>query len=348
MKKIIVSLLMFACCLFCFAGCGESLPENYWQDTSTKLTSFFDSEEFKATFNGSYNSNIDSLMEQDYGKIYLELKEVYLPLYEQSIFCSQKYANVFMAVPTNKTNKLKSKFIEINSNLSALSQEIEKFATDKANYISNIDFSDEQTATSQIEIARLNKFKKSYLSLLQKAYTLSSSIFDAYTIGYYNFIDFSNIEANELTASQIDINLKLALNGSNLQLGNSAINVLCLYLNKEVENDYDDFWQSSKTFFGNAVKEAYNKDFSSVDVSEMYNKFKLWQGVYSEFVEDAKTFNDILKDINLDVLKRYEDDTFAYAQATKEPTNQGKANFFLNYSQNVDLLFDYASNLIQD
>ena len=190
--------------------------------------------------------------------------------------------------------------------------------------------------------------KQNYLSLIKKAYNLSVSIYDAYTEGYYSFIDLSKVKESDLTSSQIEINLKLALNGSNLQLANSSINILSLYLNKEVENDYDQFWQSSQKFYKDALQLAYQKDLNGLDVSTMYNKLKIWQGVYLEFVEDSNIFNDVLNDINVELLKKYNNDAFAYSQATKEPTDQGKAIFFLNYNKNIDLLFEYAYNLINN
>ena len=346
MKKAIVSFLMILCFSLCFVGCNNSLSNEYWKDTSANLTEYFETQIFSDTLNPTFNDNLQEIMEADYGTEYAELASVYGSLFKQTIFCSQKYANVFMAVPTTENNKLQGAFKTININLENFKTEIDKFAISKANYLSHINFTDQNTAQSEIEKARLNKFKLDYLSLLQKAYELSNSIFNAYTIGYYNFLDLSQVEPNSLTAIQIDINLKIALNGSNLQIASSEINLLRVQIEKQTESGINKFWDSCKIFFQDAVVKVYDNDYSGADSTIVYNKLSAWQGVYAEFIEDVNKFDKIVNEIKLDVLAHYDNDAFAYSQATKQPADQSKATFFLNYYKNVELLNKYALNLI--
>lgn len=354
MKKIILSLLLIICCGFCFAGCKENLPENYYTITGEELTTFFASEDFTKSLSYDFSAELEKLMAKDYAKNYAELKNIYAPLYEQTIYCATKYANVFVkgTMPTNDSDKLKKYFRNINSDLESFKREVSLFNTNRANYESYINFADDEAKSkTEIEKARLNRFKQAYLSLLNKAYSLSENIFMAYNEGYNSFINVETTSSTNLEPYLIEINLKLALNGSNLQLANSAIKTLQVYLNKEVNNEYDKLWASSVNFFTDTVKVAYNMtedDFKAINADEMFNKFKVWKGVYDVFSSDAKTFNDIVSDIKLDVLKKYNYDTKKYAEVTNDKANEGKANFFLSYYKNIEKLNTYALNLINN
>lgn len=351
MKKFILSLLLIVCCMFCFSGCNNDLSGKYWEDTSKTLVEYFNSETFKSVL--SYSQNLNDLMEKEYGNAYLELKDVYNPLFEQTIYCSQKYANVFMVVPTNDNNNLKGKFKSINTNIQELKSEVLNFLTKKSNFESHINFQDEKTATSEIEKARLNKFKIEYLKLISKSYELSNNIYTAYTIGYGDFIDFNYTKSEDLTPSSIEFYTKLALNGSNLELVNSSINVLQVHINKEMDSDYAQFWQNSQKFFNDALKVAYEFNYAEnfkddASKTNIYNKFKVWKGVCNQFVEDAKTYNDIVKDIQIDILKKNNNDPKKYALALNDVTAESKANYYLNYYKNVELLYNYSVALISE
>lgn len=354
MKKIILSLLLIICCGFCFAGCKENLPENYYTVTGQELATFFASEDFTKSLSYDFSAELEKLMAKDYAKNYAELKNIYAPLYDQTIFCAIKYANVFSkgTIPTNDSNKLKDYFRTINSDLEDFKKQVTLFNTSRANYESYITFADsEETAKSDIERIRLNQFKLDYLSLLNKAYNLSANIYFAYEEGYNSFINADETAPENFKPYLIEINLKLALNSSNLQLANSAIKTLQVYLNKEVDNEYDKLWKSSVNFFTDTVKVAYNmseSDFEAIDAGTMLNKLKVWKGVYDVFVSDAKTFNDIVSGLDLWALQDCNYDAKKYAEITKDSTNEGKVNFFLSYYKNIEKLNTYALNLINN
>ena len=189
------------------------------------------------------------------------------------------------------------------------------------------------------------------MSLLNKAYNLSANIYFAYEEGYNSFINADETAPENFKPYLIEINLKLALNSSNLQLANSAIKTLQVYLNKEVDNEYDKLWKSSVNFFTDTVKVAYNmseSDFEAIDAGTMLNKLKVWKGVYDVFVSDAKTFNDIVSGLDLWALQDCNYDAKKYAEITKDSTNEGKVNFFLSYYKNIEKLNTYALNLINN
>lgn len=344
MKKIITSVLLLVCCVFCFTACGSVLGEEYWLETSTVLTEYFETENYKKVSNITFNSNITALMGESYGVEYAELTNLYAPLFNAGIFCAEKFANVLTVTPVNKGGNFQNKIEQAYQNLQNFKTQVNEFLSAKAVYEARIDFTDEQNATSAIEKSRLVKFKIEYIDLIESAYTLSNSLYDAYTIGYYNFSDFKNIEEADFSADEIEINRRLALNGSNLKLVDSAIRVLKIYNAKEIYNDYNNYWQISKRFFEEVVKYAYENTLDSS--SSLLAKFATWKGVYDEFVQDTNAFANVVSTLQLDLLKKHNNDTYEYAKATGNPQDESNANFFLNYYKNVNLLFDYTKALV--
>ena len=67
------------------------------------------------------------------------------------------------------------------------------FLDAKTVYEARIDFTDELSVTSAIERSRLVKFKMEYLKVIKSVFDLSSSLYGAYTVGYYTFSDFANM-----------------------------------------------------------------------------------------------------------------------------------------------------------
>lgn len=356
MKKIIVSLLLIICCGLCFAGCKQTLPENYYKVYGELMTEYFSNEDFTNSLSVNFSSELESLMTKEYGTEYAELKNIYAPLYNQTIFCATKYALVFEkgVIPANESEKLKDYFRNIKTCLESFEKEVNQFNINRSNYESYITFSDsENVAKSEIEKSRLKRFKLDYLNLLTKAYDLSENVFNAYNEGYNSLINFEDSTANIFKENSylIEINLKLALNASNMQLTNSAIKTLSVYLNKDVSNEYDKLWNSSVDFFVNNVEKAYSmteEDYAKIDADIIFNKLKSWNGVYSVFVEDAKTYNDIVSTIKLDILEKCNYDARKYAVETKDKTNESKVNFFMNYYKNIEQLNNYSIKLINN
>ena len=345
MKKIITSLMLLVCFAFCFTACDNSpLGEQYWLETSTALTQYFATEDYRKVSNIAFNANIQTISGEAYGAEFAELDDLYAKLFNASIFTSEKFATVLTVTPVNTQGDFKSKINTAYNNLQNFKSAVTKFLDAKAVYEARIDFTDEESVTSAIEKSRLVKFKLEYLNVIQSAYSLSDSLYDAYTVGYYNFSDFDAIEAANFSADEIEINRRLAINGSNLQLVDSAIKVLKIYNAKEIHNDYNNYWQVSQKFFTDVVEYAYNNQLSTD--STLLEKFATWKGVYDEFLLDSQRFSNVVANIQLDVLKKHNNDTLAYAQATQNPLDQSNANFFLNYYKNVNLLFDYTKELV--
>lgn len=347
MKKFI-TLMLVLCCAFFVVGCGDNLSETYWEDTSKVLTEYFESEKFQQISNLTFNDNLNILIKSDYGSKYAELENVYKPLFNQTIFCSPKYAKVFLAVPVDNNKELKSKFIKINSNFEEFKKEIDEFLIHKTSYEINVDYTDETTATSSVEIKRLNNFKLDYLQLLKKAYNLSESIYNAYLTGYHNFYDYNNVSVEDITELTIDAERKLALNSANLQIANSAIKVLDIYLTKDYENNFDNYFNVSHDFFDSALKKVYENTTSEENLSNALSKLKTWKGVYDDFVKDSYVFEDVINNLDLNALKKCNYDSAEYAIFTKNPENEGKANFYLNYFKNVQIIYDFSLNLLND
>lgn len=346
MKKIITSVLMLVCFMFCFTACGDTLGEEYWIDTSNALTQYFNTPEYTQVADITFNSNIETIIKQDYGKEFAELKNVYAKLFTAGMFFAKNNAAVLTITPINTQNGFRNKIVEVNNNLETLKTKVLEFLEAKTVFEDRIDFTAESEVSKPIEKSRLVKFKMDYLDVIQSAYKLSLSLYDAYTLGYYTFSDFVNIDSASFSAEQAKINRTLAINGSNLQLVDSAIDVLKLNNAKEVYYDYNNYWQISQKFFDDVVVVyTSNQDQLTVDAT-LLNKFIVWKGVYDEFLLDSQRFENVVKDINFDILKRCNNDAETYANETKNPLDQSKAEFFLNYYKNVNVLYDYTKTLV--
>ncbi len=352
MKKILLSFVLIVCCAFCFAGCDNSLSETYWADTSKTLTEYFESEEYQQVTNLSFCTNIVTISNANYGESgqisqqYAELIGVYQQLLEQSIFCLQKYARTFSVIPTNNNGELKDSIKKVNSSFETFKNEVKEFLVIKSNYELNVESDSEDFASKQIELDRLNKFKYAFLDLINKTYELSLNVYTAYTIGYHDFYDYTNINLEDLTNVTMDAERKLAINSSNLQLVNSAIKVLNLYLKNDINNNYNNYWEKSKKFYSEVLKYIYENDITEISASEFKSKFTTWKGVYDEFCEDAETFNKIVEEIKLDVLKESNYDALEYSKKTNNPSDQSKVNFFLNYYKNVEILYNNSLKML--
>lgn len=330
--------------MFCFTACGETMGENYWLDTSASLTQYFASQEYKAISDISFSSNINTIIATDYGEEFAELENVYAKLFTASIFTAEKFASVLLVTPLNSDNGFRASISNINDKLQDFQQAINDFARAKKVYEARIDFTDQESVVSALEKSRLVKFKLDYLKLINSAYDLSNSLYKAYQLGYYNFSDYANIEASKFSQEEIEANRKLALNGSNLLLVNSAIKVLNIYNTKEVYYNYNNYWQTSQKFFTDVVVKAYNTNQSNN--TNILEKFVTWKGVYDLFVQDTQKFNNIVSDLKIDILKKCNNNTLEYARQTGNPLDQTNANFFLNYYKNIEVLYTYTNQLV--
>lgn len=355
MKKFILTLVLIVSCAFCFVGCDAS-NQDYWTPVSNSLTEFFASEAYQSPNSINFSDELDALIESAFGQDYAELTTTYIPLYNQSIFCSQKYAQVLAFTPSSKSANLKSAFGDISDDLEDYKAQILAFNTSKTNYEShlastysksteNVVVLDSTKALSDFELTHLSKFKADFLSLIQTAYKLSQSVYGAYTKGYHNFVDYNTIDAENFTAEIIQDEQKLALNSTNLQLAGTQIKVLKLYVTKERTSDYNNFCNISKTFF-EAMQSAYDTGLGTVDATQTLSKFKKWKGVYDLFIEDSQHFDQVIKDIKVDILKDCNNNAEEYAKEMEDPKAKSLALFYINYYNNAQILYDYTMSLV--
>lgn len=344
MKKYLLTFVLILGCALCVVGCDKT-DKDYWTPVSTELTTFFASDEYQSPSEIQFGEKLTTLISSDFGQDYAELINVYIPLYKQTVFCAQKYAQVLAFTPSNKSVKLKSAFKEISSNLIDYKEQINSFKTSKNNYESYITFTDKNTALSDQKLTRLSNFKVDFLELITSAYNLSNSVYQAYTIGYHDFANYAVLDAESFTAEIIKDDQKLALNSVNMQLSNTAIKVLKLYVTKEQTSDYDDFWQISQTFY-TAMQSQYGTELEVTDFATALKNFKTWKGVYDLFIQDSKHFENVIENIKVDVLKECKNDADKYAEKIGSSKAKSEALFFINYHNNVEYLYNYTITLI--
>lgn len=341
MKKVIMSFILIACCLFCFTAC-DNLGKTYWKDTQVEASKIFTSEEFLNIYEISFNENIQKISAQSYGENYAELQEVYSPMFVSAISYSYFHYEDFLVVPKNDNDGFKKAIRNVNSNLSTLKNSLEDFNSKKTEYESWIDESSESFATSDTEKARLQLFKREYISLIQKAYNLSQSIFEARRVGYY---DFSNYNNKDLVLVDANADCDLAISASNLQILNTAIKIMREYNAKDVANSYSSYWQNAKNYYNNII--IMHKNGELTPKEDAKESLKKWQNVYNLFKQENARFVTILDKLDLQLLTKCNNDAKKYAEETNNKNNEIYANYYLSFYNNIELLNIYSLNLFQ-
>lgn len=335
MRKLILAFIMILSCAVCFTAC-DGLGEKYWEDTSALADKVFVSSEFDSVYNIDFCSNLDTIMTQGYGASYFELKDVLSPLFEASIYYSYNHYKDLLIVPKNQSGDFKNKIKAVNKNIQEFEEALQVFNQKKTEYEVFITFTDDAEANSDLELARLLKFKREYITVIESAYNLSESIFEARRVGYYDFSDYS--ASGNLVDDQADCSL--AVNASSLKIAKSAIQITRAYNAKEMASEYENYWIQAKAFHTSVVKQFENGAFTIP--ADVKDRLLTWRGVYDMFESDSNTFNDIIKKIDLKKLSKCNYDTKAYALLTGNEQDEIYANYFLNFYEEVALLYSYT------
>lgn len=338
MKKIILALVMIISCVFCFTAC-DGLGDKYWENTSSLADEVFVSADFNSVYNIDFNNNLDTIMTQSYGTSYLELTNVLSPLFESAVYYSYNHYKDLLIVPQNQSGDFKSQIKAVNKNINNFKEALATFNQKKAEYEVFITFTNEQEATSNLEQARLLKFKREYITVIESAYDLSKSVFEARRLGYY---DFSNYGAE---GALIDKNAdcSLAVNASSLKITESAILITRAYNAKEMATEYQNYWTEAKNFHNNIVKQFENGNLTiSADVKE---KLATWKGVYNMFADESETLKNAISKLDLKKLSGVGNNAEAYGALTGDNTDAIYANYFLNFYKNVSILKQYTINI---
>lgn len=338
MKKIILAVLMLVCSLFCFTGC-DNLGETYWKDTHMVASEIFTSQAFTKAYEISYNQNIEDIMDASYGTLYLELEEVFDPLFKSAISYSYFHYEDLQISPKNNNEDLKNAIKAVNASLESFKNTLNHFNTEKELYESWITTTNKDEVTSVSSLSHLQLFKREYIALIEKAYVLSSSIYNARRIGYYNFSDYSD-EKVELLDSSADCDL--AISASNLEILDVAIRIVKEYNTKESASEYEDFWKAANDYYKNII--ITFKEGSRTPVEDVKVKLYNWNVIYDMFkVEKSKLFNAVSK-IDLELLVECGNNLDKFEEETNK-TARIYAEYYLNFYNNVDVLNSYSANL---
>lgn len=337
MKKIIASIFVLLASVFCFSAC-DGLGEKYWELVSTNSATVFESENFDSVYNISFNQKLSYIMEQGYGEDYKEIKTVLSPMFESAIYYAYKHYNDFLIVPLNESGEFKNQIKDVYKKIDQFSSALQVFVTKKADYESNISFTSEQWATSDLNKSMLLKFKREYITIIESAYNLSESIFEARRLGYYDFSDYSSQE--ELSDASADCSL--AVNASNLQITKTAIKITRAYNAKEIANKYENYWSLSQNFYKSVVK-PFEEDLLTASANIKEN-LAAWLNAYEMFKAECETLDEVIEKIDLKKLTNSvnaED----YATKTGNEIDRVYAEYFLNFYQKVALLNEYTVSI---
>ena len=341
MKKIFASLLMIICCMFGLVGCGD-LQGTYWKATQEVAGEIFTSNNFVQTLNVDFNSNLDTIIASNYGGDYAELTNVLAPLFESAIYYAYNYYNDLLITPKNSNNSFKNQIKAVNSNLQSFKCQVENFNSKKQIYESYIDFSDEQTANSEIEKARLLLFKREYISLIESAYNLSESLYTARRIGYY---DFSNYQDPNIELADVNAECSLVINLTNLEITNCAIQIVKKYNAKEFASNYKNYSDAAKNFYLDVVQQFNSKTLTPAQ--NIKEKLQDWKNVNGLFNQELSKFYGILNGIDFEKLTASGNNPALYAQLTNNEIDEQYAKYYLNFYKHISTMKTYCLNIFE-
>lgn len=338
MKKWIISVLMIVCFAFCFTGCG-SLGEKYWEEIVTKCGVVFESDDFKNVYDITFSSNLTELMSSGNNEAYSEISNICRPLFISNVYYAlTHYAD--LSIATNKTGEFKTSVYAVNKALDTFSNGLKKFNKQKLEYEGNITFTDSTRANSDIEIARLIRFKRDYITVLEYANKLSEAVFEARRIGCYDFQDYG---AENLTLSTPSIDASLAVNTSNLKMNSVSLLIVRTYNAKNLASEYAKYYNKSLTFFSSVLVKFENDELTLCN--DFASAMQKWKGAYDLFNDDATRLNEVVKGIDLELLKKCDYNAETYAQKTNNPKDRQAVEFFNTFDERLDVLVYYTQQL---
>ena len=341
MKKTILSLLLIVCSVFVFTACGNELGDKYWETVADSASEIFTSEDFDAVYNITYSGNLQSIISNDYGSDYAELTNVFKPLFTSAIALGYYHYNDFLMSPKNENKEFKKAIKVVKKELEEFKTALQVFNEKKLDYESNITFTSSDAATSDLELSRLLFFKRDYITVIESAYELSNSVFEARRFGYYDLV----VGEEELTLSQKNLAAAFAVSASNLQIVNTAIKIVRSYNAKNTASEYQNYWNAAKNYHDTVVVPYENEEFA---IAQNANRnFKNWLGVYELFLNDTEEFVRAIKEINVELLKKKGNDPEAYAAETGREEDKVFAEYFLNFYQKIATLKQYTLGIFE-
>lgn len=339
MKKIILTIAVVVCMMFCVTGCN-GLGEKYWEASSICAGEVFASQNFTSTYNIDFCNNLDEISSKSYGDAYAELEVVFKPMFESAISYAKVYYGDFMVIPKNESGEFKSEIQKINESLKKFEEDLAEFLEKKQEYEAFITFSDEEKATSDVEINRLLLFKREYITIIESAFEVSENFFNARRYGYYDFLNYADKDV-EL----IDVNAdgELAVNATNLEITKTAIKILRAFNAKQMASEYEEYWQGAQSFYNKVVAKFASKSLTMATNAK--ERLNVWKGVYNMFIEETQTFDFVLKKLDLETLSKCGYNAEEYANETGIIEDAVYADYFVNFYKNISLLEKYTQKL---
>ena len=335
MKKILSSILIFVCFAMLFSGCSNELGEKYWIEIANITQEVMLGEDFEKVYNIEYSSNLNEIIDAEYGSDYAELKNVFDPLFASAISFAYNHFNDLM-IASNINNDFKKSVYNLKDELNKFTDELKVFNQQKAKYEENITFKDEAKATSDIEKSRLLKFKRDYITLIEKAIELSQSVFEARRIGCYDFADYS--QDGELANANVDVSL--AINATNIKIVDITINVVRAHNAKNIASSYSKFTNCANSYYKNFVVKYETNNLSLAD--DIKQKLNIWQGAYDLFNSDAELFNQILSKLDVNKLNDCDYNAEQYAQSTNNKQDKQNAEYYNNFYVKLYYMMEYS------
>lgn len=340
MKKTILSLLLVVCSMFVFTACGNELGEKYWKATATSAGEVFGSEDFDAVYNITFSNNLQTIIDNDYGSDYAELINVFKPLFVSAIAHGYYHYADFSLSPQNEGNGFTKAIKTVRKELEEFKNALKVFNEKKIDYESNITFTSSEDANTDLELSRLLFFKREYITIIERAYEFSKSVFEARRIGYYDLV----VGEEELTNNE-NLAAAFVVSASNLQIVNSAIKIVRSYNAKNTASEYQNYWNAVKNYHDNVVIPYESESF--VIAQNANQNFKTWLGVYELFLNDTEEFVRAIKEINVDLLKKKNNNPEEYAAETGREEDKIYADYFLNFYKKIAILQQYTLNIFE-
>lgn len=352
MKKIILCLAIVFCISAVFTGC-DKLGEKYWEDTANACELVFgvnkenapNNKNFNEAYNIEFNENLTTIMSAGYGTQHAELTNVFAPLFNSAIYYAKNYYADFKIIPKNNNKALKSAIKNVNENIDEFEDDLEDFIEEKQEYEFWLNKGVQENgieayATSGQENARLIQFKREYIELINSAYNLSASLFNARKVGYYTFANYGD---EKLVLNDATNDVTLAINATNLEIIENAITIVSEYNANKMATEYEVYWSEATDFYNNVLVPYKNGKLTIKNDAKtnLYN----WKNMYDMFVKEQEQLKNVLSKFSVKKLSEYGNNAEEFAQKTNNVQNGVYAEYYLNFYKKVQLLKSYTSNL---
>lgn len=351
LKLISIFCMVLISSITLFSACNEPKDDRFYEQTNTVFAEFIQEVCYNDNYkNGiTYGNNINNIIDKiqndasftsDQLIAYTELKDVYDNIFVSSFYFLSAFNGVFLVVPTQIPNSMKTDYQNFEETLKTTKQSILDFSS-VVNQLDNNMPTAPQTQTKVLEnqyLQFVREYKRKLIDLCEQIVNMSNefvNICQKYIYPEYNSFKDENGYL-QLTPTQITNQKTIA----NIKSVIDTINPAIAYLNA-FDGDYVKL--STDKFFV-TLNKYINFDFTNTN-SATIEELDIYLTTYKAYKEDLLCFYTALESINMksfmldynfniDLYAQQNPENFAYVTKIFEFTN---TSISLLYNANKNL-----------